>query len=75
VTLEQDLARRDLTINAIARRLDGTADRPLWRPRDLQPRVLRHVTDAFTEDPVRILRVARFAARFPDFSMAPETPR
>lgn len=77
VTLEQDLARRDLTINAIAQPadasgLDGLID-PYGGQRDLQQRVLRHVTDAFREDPVRILRVARFAARFADFTLAPET--
>ena len=80
VTLEEDLSRRDLTINAMAVPADE-ADHPaqarLIDPhgglRDLQDRVLRHVTDAFTEDPVRILRLARFAARFPDFTVAPET--
>src|SRR4051812_23675442 len=73
VTLEQDLARRDLTINAIAQAPDGSLIDPFDGQRDLQARVLRHVTDAFREDPVRILRVARFAARFPDFHLAPET--
>lgn len=77
VTLEQDLARRDLTINAIAqptgaKGLEGLID-PYGGQRDLQQQVLRHVTDAFREDPVRILRVARFAARFADFTLAPET--
>ena len=85
VTLEQDLARRDLTINSIAARasidwatapfdadLEALID-PFCGERDIQTKVLRHVTDAFREDPVRILRVARFAARFPDFSVAPET--
>ena len=85
VTLEQDLARRDLTVNAIAMpaefvQADGSfepdpgklAD-PFHGRRDLEQRLLRHVTDAFREDPVRILRVARFAARFDDFSVAPET--
>ncbi|HSV58819.1 MAG TPA: multifunctional CCA addition/repair protein [Variovorax sp.] len=82
VSLEEDLARRDLTINAIA--LPATlADKDAWQPAelidpfdgqgDLQRRQLRHVTDAFREDPVRILRVARFAARFTEFSVAPET--
>ncbi len=75
VTLEQDLARRDLTINAIAAHEDP--DRPLIDPfggqRDLAGKMLRHVTEAFREDPVRILRLARFAARFPGFSIAPET--
>ena len=89
VTLEQDLARRDLTINSIAAcalidwstGLFGTdlamnpADLidPFGGQRDIQAKVLRHVTDAFREDPVRILRLARFAARFADFSVAPET--
>src|SRR4051812_24653654 len=73
VTLEDDLARRDLTINAIAQAADGTVIDPFQGRRDLQARVLRHVTDAFREDPVRILRLARFAARFADFSVAPET--
>ncbi len=73
VTLEQDLARRDLTINAIARAEDGTLVDPFHGQRDLRRKVLRHVTDAFSEDPVRVLRVARFAARFDDFSVARET--
>ena len=80
VTLEEDLSRRDLTINAMAvpaEEADHPAQARLIDPhggiRDLQDRVLRHVTDAFTEDPVRILRLARFAARFPDFTVAPET--
>ena len=73
VTLEDDLRRRDLTVNAIARRDDGTLADPLGGAADIQARVLRHVGDAFVEDPVRILRLARFAARFPDFSVAPET--
>jgi tRNA nucleotidyltransferase (CCA-adding enzyme) len=72
VTLEQDLARRDLTINAIAQDGDTLID-PYGGQRDLGSKVLRHVTDAFREDPVRILRVARFAARFTDFTVAPET--
>ena len=77
VTLEEDLARRDLTINAIAisaypSSATGHFD-PYGGERDLQDRVLRHVTDSFREDPVRILRVARFAARFTDFTVAPET--
>ncbi len=92
VTLEQDLARRDLTINSIA--LDGLLPAgsndggakpcliaidparlidPFGGQRDLAHKLLRHTTDAFREDPVRILRVARFAARFPDFSIAPDT--
>ena len=73
VRLEDDLARRDLTINAIARSDDGTLTDPFGGLKDLNARVLRHVGPAFVEDPVRILRVARFAARFTDFSLAPET--
>jgi tRNA nucleotidyltransferase (CCA-adding enzyme) len=73
VTLEDDLRRRDLTINAIARDPDGTLVDPWGGRRDLEARVLRHVSPAFAEDPVRILRVARFAARFEDFTVAPET--
>ena len=73
VTLEQDLARRDLTINAMAHDEAGNIVDPFHGQRDLSQRVLRHVTDAFREDPVRILRVARFAARFADFTLAPET--
>ena len=83
VTLEEDLARRDLTLNAMAVRADAT-DPALWGEpgalvdpyggrSDLAAKVLRHVTDAFREDPVRILRVARFAARFADFTVVPET--
>ena len=77
VTLEEDLARRDLTINSIAFSADQASAGGHFDPyngqHDLQNRVLRHVTDAFREDPVRILRVARFAARFTDFTIAPET--
>ena len=73
VTLEQDLVRRDLTINAMARAEDGTVVDPFDGQRDLQARVFRHVSEAFAEDPVRILRVARFAARLPEFTVAPET--
>ncbi len=73
VTLEQDLSRRDLTVNAMAQDADGTLIDPYHGQRDIQQKVLRHVTLAFREDPVRILRVARFSARFPDFSIAPET--
>jgi tRNA nucleotidyltransferase (CCA-adding enzyme) len=73
VTLEQDLARRDLTINAIAQDEQGQLIDPHGGQRDLQAQLLRHVTDAFREDPVRILRVARFAARWPDFAVAPDT--
>lgn len=72
VSLEQDLARRDLTINAIARAEDDTLIDPFDGARDLKIGVLRHVSPAFSEDPVRILRVARFAARFA-FEIAPET--
>jgi tRNA nucleotidyltransferase (CCA-adding enzyme) len=72
VTLEQDLARRDLTINAMARGDDGVLIDPFGGERDLRAGVLRHVSPAFVEDPVRILRVARFAARF-GFAVAPET--
>lgn len=73
VTLEEDLARRDLTINAIAEDADGHVIDPYGGQQDLQAKVLRHVSPAFAEDPVRILRLARFAARFPQFSVAPET--
>ena len=83
VTLEEDLARRDLTVNAMAVS-EALAHQPpsTWLghlvdpyggQRDLQSKVLRHVTEAFAEDPVRILRLARFAARFADFSVADET--
>jgi tRNA nucleotidyltransferase (CCA-adding enzyme) len=75
VTLEEDLARRDLTINAMAREDDGTIIDPYGGRRDLEARVLRHVSPAFVEDPLRVLRVARFAARFATlgFRVAPET--
>ena len=73
VTLDQDLARRDLTINAMAEAPDGTLIDPWGGQRDLHDRVLRHVSPAFAEDPVRILRVARFAARFADFRVAEST--
>jgi len=73
VTLEQDLARRDLTINAMAEDESGHIVDPYGGQRDLQAKVLRHVSPAFAEDPVRILRLARFAARFSDFTVAPET--
>ncbi len=75
VTLEEDLARRDLTINAIAEAADGTLVDPHGGRRDIASRTLRHVSDAFIEDPVRVLRVARFAARFAPlgFAVAPET--
>lgn len=83
VTLEEDLARRDLTINAIARaesdnkaESDNEAGKlidPYHGQEDIQRKILRHVSDAFAEDPVRILRTARFAARFTEFTVAPET--
>ena len=73
VTLEQDLQRRDLTINAMALDQEQGLIDPCGGREDLRRRVLRHVGPAFVEDPVRILRLARFAARFPDFSIAPET--
>src|SRR5277367_6113058 len=75
VTLEEDLARRDLTINAIAQAGDGTLIDPHGGKRDLDLRILRHVSPAFAEDPVRVLRVARFAARFVPlgFQVAAET--
>lgn len=72
VTLEQDLERRDLTINAIAQAKDGTLIDPFNGQQDLNDKVLRHVSPAFTEDPVRVLRIARFAARF-GFTIADET--
>lgn len=75
VTLEEDLTRRDLTINAIAQTPDGTLVDPCGGQRDLEARVLRHIGPAFAEDPLRVLRVARFAARLAPlgFSIAPET--
>jgi tRNA nucleotidyltransferase (CCA-adding enzyme) len=75
VTLEEDLKRRDLTINAIARSEAGALIDPYGGQRDIEQRVLRHVSAAFVEDPVRVLRLARFAARFADlgFHVAPET--
>ena len=73
VTLEQDLGRRDLTINAIAMDEAGCLVDPYGGQRDLRARVLRHVGGAFVEDPVRVLRLARFAAHLPDFEIAPET--
>ena len=79
VTLEQDLERRDLTINAMAQELDadGKPFGPIIDPyngqEDLASKVFRHVSDAFAEDPLRLLRIARFAARFPEFSIADET--
>jgi tRNA nucleotidyltransferase (CCA-adding enzyme) len=75
VTLEEDLGRRDLTINAMARHSDGTLVDPHGGKRDLDARLLKHVSDAFAEDPVRVLRLARFAARFEPlgFRVAPDT--
>jgi tRNA nucleotidyltransferase (CCA-adding enzyme) len=72
VTLEQDLARRDLTINAIAQTADGKLIDPYHGQQDLKGKILRHVSPAFSEDPVRVLRIARFAARF-NFTIADET--
>ena len=75
VTLEEDLQRRDFTINAIAQADDGTLVDPYGGARDIQARVLRHVGPAFVEDPLRVLRAARFMARFAPlgFTLAPET--
>ncbi len=73
VTLEEDLARRDLTINAIAKDCDGKLIDPFNGVADIQSKTLRHVSDAFVEDPVRILRAARFSARLTGFTVAPET--
>ena len=79
VTLEQDLARRDLTINAMAQAVDeagqlvGEVIDPYGGQEDLRLKIFRHVGPAFVEDPLRVLRIARFAARFFDFSIAPET--
>ncbi len=73
VTLEEDLKRRDLTVNAIAQSLTGERVDPLNGVQDLRAKILRHVGPAFEEDPVRILRLARFTARFTEFAVAPET--
>lgn len=73
VTLEEDLLRRDLTINAIAKSEQGEFIDPYGGRGDIEARLLRHVSPAFAEDPVRILRVARFAARFTEFAVAEET--
>ncbi len=73
VSLEEDLQRRDLTINAMARGDDGVLIDPYGGQKDLTARVFRHVGPAFVEDPVRVLRLARFSAQFTDFSIAPET--
>ena len=72
VTLEQDLSRRDLTINAMAKDKSGRLIDPFNGRVDLEKRILRHVSPAFVEDPLRVLRIARFAARF-DFTIADET--
>ncbi len=79
VSLEQDLERRDLTINAMAQEIgvDGQWIGPILDPyngqQDLAAKIFRHVSDAFSEDPLRLLRIARFAARFPEFMVAPKT--
>ena len=73
VTLEEDLIRRDLTVNAMAKDADGVIVDPFGGKQDLAQHIFRHVSPAFAEDPVRILRVARFAARFPQFAVATET--
>ena len=73
VRLEDDLIRRDLTINAMARAADGSIVDPYGGRQDLDNRIFRHVSEAFAEDPVRILRLARFAARFPEFHVAEAT--
>ena len=73
ITLEEDLARRDLTINAIAKDIDGKFIDPFKGIEDIKNKIFRHVSSAYKEDPVRILRLSRFAARYPDFSIAPET--
>ncbi|MEQ8857230.1 MAG: multifunctional CCA tRNA nucleotidyl transferase/2'3'-cyclic phosphodiesterase/2'nucleotidase/phosphatase [Pseudomonadales bacterium] len=73
VTLEDDLLRRDLTVNAIAENPDGVLVDPVHGQVDLRDRLLRHVSDAFVEDPLRVFRVARFAAQLPGFEVAPET--
>ncbi len=73
ITLEQDLGRRDLTVNAIAKNEAGELVDPFHGLDDIKSKTLRHVSDAFVEDPVRILRIARFSARLADFMIAPET--
>lgn len=73
VTLEEDLLRRDLTINAIAEDEEGNIIDPFGGKKDVAAKIFRHVSPAFSEDPVRILRVARFASRFPDFTVHPDT--
>lgn len=73
VTLEEDLARRDFTMNAIAKAVDGRLIDPYHGQADIEQKIIRHVGAAFVEDPVRILRAARFSARYTDFTIAPET--
>lgn len=73
VTLEEDLRRRDLTMNAIAETKEGKLIDPYHGQQDIHNKIFRHVSEAFEEDPVRLLRVCRFACIFPDFSIAPET--
>lgn len=73
VTVEEDLSRRDLTINSMARGEDGVLVDPYHGLKDLRNKVLRHTTEAFAEDPLRVLRLARFAARMPDWTIAEET--
>jgi tRNA nucleotidyltransferase (CCA-adding enzyme) len=73
VTLEEDLLRRDLTVNAMARTPDGAVIDPFGGAADLQQRLLRHVSPAFEEDPLRVFRVARFTAQLPEFEVAPDT--
>lgn len=73
VTLEEDLSRRDLTVNALAKDSSGNIIDPFGGKKDLENKILRHVSDAFEEDPVRILRIARFMAKMPEFSIADET--
>ena len=73
VTLIEDLARRDLTINAMAKTAEGELIDPFGGEKDLKAQVFRHVSNAFQEDPVRVLRLARFAARFPEFTVSDET--
>lgn len=73
VTLEEDLSRRDLTINAMAIDIQGHLIDPFHGADDLRNKIFRHVGPAFSEDPVRLLRLARFSARFPDFNIAPDT--
>lgn len=73
ITLEEDLSRRDLTINAMASTEEGVLVDPYGGKRDIERKLLRHVGESFAEDPIRVLRTARFMARYTDFSIAPET--